>query len=27
MKNENYRVWKEIYEETYQMPLVYACQK
>ena len=27
MKNENYRVWKEIYEETYQIPLVYACQK
>lgn len=25
MKNKNYEVWKNIYEETYQVPLVYSC--
>ena len=25
MKNENYRLWKECYEKTYNTPLTYTC--
>ena len=27
MKNKNYHVWKQIYEETYGEPLVYSCDE
>jgi 1-acyl-sn-glycerol-3-phosphate acyltransferase len=27
MKEENYRVWKEIYEQTYGIPLAYTTEK
>jgi lipopolysaccharide biosynthesis glycosyltransferase len=27
MRDENYRIWKEIYEETYQIPLHYSCDE
>lgn len=27
MKNENFTVWKNIYEETYKIPLTYLCDK
>lgn len=27
MKKKNYEIWKEIYEETYQIPLVYTCDE
>ena len=27
MKEANYRIWKQIYEETYQTPLQYTCRE
>lgn len=27
MKETNYQIWKQIYEETYQIPLQYTCQE
>ena len=27
MRDENYRIWKEIYEKFYGIPLVYDCEK
>ncbi len=27
MKNKNYEIWKEVYEDFYKMPLEYACDK
>ena len=25
MRKKNYEIWKQIYEETYQMPFEYTC--